>query len=107
MLCNLYIGKKVFKNQRGEVLLGVNDLFNQNNTAFSRTTGSGFTQNVTNLSMGRYYMLQFTYNLRLFGKKGSRNMSDYESSAQRDFRQHGRMMGPPPGGGRGMGPGPR
>ena len=104
LFCNLWLGKKVFKNKRGEIMVGVNDLLNQNSVAFSRTTGSGYTQNTTNLSMGRYYMLQFTYNLRIFGKKGSRNMSDYESSGQQEFRQHRRMMGPPPGGGGGFGP---
>ena len=105
-LCNIYLGKKVFKSKRGEIMVGVNDLFNQNNAAFSRTTGSGYTQNSTNLSMGRYYMVQFTYNLRRFGKKGSSNMSDYESQDQREFRSRSRMMGPPPGGGGGFG-GPR
>ncbi len=105
--CNLYIGKKVFKNKRGEIMVGVNDLFNQNRVAFSRSTGSGYTQNTTNLSMGRYYMVQFTYNLRRFGKKGSRNMSDYESSEQQEFRQRSRMMGPPPSGGGGGFRGPR
>ncbi len=104
ILCNIYIGKKIFKNKRGEIMLGVNDLFNQNNVAFSRTTGSGYTQNTTNLSMGRYYMVQFALNLRRFGKKGSRNMSDYESSEQREFQSRRRMMGPPPGGGGGFGP---
>ena len=104
LICNLYLGKKIFKNKRGEIMIGVNDLLNENSVAFSRSTGSGYTQNTTNLSMGRYYMLQFTYNLRLFGKKGSRNMSDYESSGQQEFRQHRRMMGPPPGGGGGLGP---
>ena len=104
LLCNLWLGKKVFKNKRGEIMVGVNDLLNQNSVAFSRTTGSGYTQNTTNLSMGRYYMLQFTYNLRIFGKKGSRNMSDYETSGQQEFRAHRRMMGPPPGGGGGFGP---
>ena len=104
LLCNLWLGKKVFKNKRGEVMIGVNDLLNQNSVAFSRTTGSGYTQNTTNLSMGRYYMIQFTYNLRIFGKKGSRNMSDYETSGQQEFRAHRQMMGPPPGGGGGFGP---
>ena len=103
-LCNIYIGKKIFKNKRGEILVGVNDLFNQNNVAFSRTTGSGFTQNATNLSMGRYYMVQFTLNLRRFGKHGSRNMSDYEGSGPRGSQPHRRMMGPPPGGGGGFRP---
>ena len=107
LLCNVYVGKKIFRNKRGEILIGVNDLFNQNNSAFSRSTGSGYTQNTTNLSMGRYYMVQFTYNLRHFGKKGSRNMSDYISpESQGPSRSHRRMMGPPPGGGGGFG-GPR
>ncbi len=104
LLCNVWLGKKIFKNKRGEIMVGVNDLLNQNSVAFSRTTGSGYTQNSTNLSMGRYYMVQFTYNLRIFGKKGSRNMADYESSEQREFQQHRRMMGPPPGGGGPGGP---
>mgnify|MGYP001751106981 FL=1 len=47
LLCNVWLGKKVFKNKRGEVMVGVNDLFNQNR-AFSRSTGSGYTQNSTN-----------------------------------------------------------
>ena len=77
LLCNLYIGKQVFKNRRGEVLIGVNDLLNQN-SAFSRSTGSGYTRNVTNSTIGRYVMVQFVYNLRHFGKNASQNISDYE-----------------------------
>jgi hypothetical protein len=77
ILCNLYLGKQVFKNRRGEVLIGVNDIFNQN-TAFSRSTGSGYTRNVLNSTIGRYVMVQFVYNLRHFGKNASRNISDYE-----------------------------
>ncbi|MBQ5843648.1 MAG: outer membrane beta-barrel protein [Alistipes sp.] len=76
-LCNLYLGKKVFKNKRGEVQIGVNDIANQN-TAFSRTTGSGYTKNMTNSVIGRYYSIQFVYNLRHFGKRGSKQMSDYD-----------------------------
>lgn len=76
-LCNLWIGKKLFKNGRGELMVGVNDVFNQNK-GFVRTTGSGWTQNALNSVIGRYYMVQLTYNLRHFGKRGSRNMKDYE-----------------------------
>ena len=76
LLCNLYLGKKVFKNRRGEIQIGVNDVANQN-TAFSRTTGSGYTKNMTNSVIGRYYSIQFVYNLRHFGKRGSKQMSDY------------------------------
>ncbi|MDO5497747.1 MAG: outer membrane beta-barrel protein [Alistipes sp.] len=88
-LCNAYIGKKLFKNQLGEVMIGVNDIFDQN-TSFARTTGSGFTQNSWNSVIGRYFTVQFNYNLRIFGKKGSREITDYEGMA-------------PMGGGRGRG----
>lgn len=80
LLCNAYIGKKLFKNQRGELLFGVNDLFNQNKS-FVRTTGSGWTQNATNSVIGRYFMVQFTFNLRRFGKRGSTDIRDYEGVA--------------------------
>ena len=76
VLCNVYLGCKVFKNKRGEVQIGVNDIFNQN-TSFARTTGSGYTQNAWNSCIGRYFSVQFVYNLRHFGKKGSTKMSDY------------------------------
>lgn len=81
LLCNAWIGKKIFKNKRGEIMFGVNDLLNRNK-AFARTTGSGWTQNATNSVIGRYYMVQFTYNLRRFGKKGSKNISDYDGAVQ-------------------------
>ena len=66
-----------FKNQLGEVLVGVNDLLNQNN-AFVRTVGSGYTQNAWNSVVGRYFTVQFNYNLRLFGKNATKDMSKYE-----------------------------
>ena len=107
LLCNAWLGKKVFRNKRGEVMIGVNDLLNQNR-AFSRTTGSGYTQNSTNSVIGRYYMVQFTYNLRRFGKKGSRNLKEYgveqQSGSQRRMGPGG-PGGPPPGGFHGGGPG--
>ena len=97
-LCNAYIGKKVFRNQLGEIMVGVNDIFNQN-TAFTRTTGSGYTQNAWNSVIGRYFTVQFNYNLRVFGKRGSRVLSDYGIS---DGKGNGiRRMGPPPMGGHG------
>ena len=97
LLCNLYLGKKVFKNHRGEIQIGVNDVANQN-TAFSRTTGSGYTKNMTNSVIGRYYSIQFVYNLRHFGKRGSKQMSDYNyqesKSAVGMGANSGMRMGP-------------
>ena len=99
VLVNAYVGKKLFKSQLGELLVGVNDIFNQN-TAFSRSTGSGFTQNTWNSVIGRYFTVQFTYNLRAFGKKGSQNISDYETQdRRRGFNgMPGGQGGPPAGG---------
>ena len=76
LICNVYLGKKLFKNQQGEILIGVNDLLNEN-AAFARTVGSGYTQNAWNSVVGRYFTVQFNYNLRFFGKRGSQNISDY------------------------------
>ncbi len=92
ILCNVYLGKKFLKNQRAEVQIGVNDLFNQN-TAFARTTGSGWVQNATNSVIGRYYMVNLVFNLRYFGKKGSTNINNYEGMGG-----HRPPMGMPPGG---------
>ena len=91
LLCNVYLGKKLFKNQQGEVLIGVNDLLNQN-TAFARTVGSGFTQNAWNSVIGRYFTVQFNYNLRYFGKKGSTNIDDYEGMSQKGMKHFGPPM---------------
>ena len=91
LICNVYLGKKLFKNKQGEVLVGVNDLLNQN-SAFVRTVGSGYAQNAWNSVVGRYYTIQFNYNLRYFGKGASKNIDDYEGMGQK-----GRMtpFGPP------------
>lgn len=78
ILCNLYIGKKIFRNQLGEISVGVNDLFNQNKS-FRRTVSASTIQNSTNLAIGRYIAVQFVYNLRLFGKKGSHNAGEFDS----------------------------
>ncbi len=85
LVCNLFVGKKVFKSNRGEVLAGVCDMFDQNNS-FSRTTGTNYTQNATNSVIGRYFTMQFIYNLRYFGKNASTNMKDYNISSNNDDR---------------------
>ena len=92
LLCNIYLGKKLFKNQQGEVLVGVNDLLNEN-TAFVRTVGSGYTQNAWNSTIGRYFTVQFNYNLRFFGKNASKDMSQY---AGMDVKPGAPAFGRPP-----------
>jgi len=102
VLCNLYLGKKLFRNNRGEIQIGVNDVANQN-TAFTRNTGSGYTQNLTNSVIGRYVCVQFVYNLRHFGKRGSKDTKDYgiqESKGDVGMSRNnaGMRFGPPSGG---------
>lgn len=65
-LCNAFVGHKVGRNDRGELIVGVNDIFDQNMN-FSRSVASTYTQNKINSTIGRYYSVQFIYNLRAFG----------------------------------------
>ena len=92
LICNIYLGKKLFKNQRGEVLVGVNDLLNEN-TAFARSVGSGYTENAWNSTVGRYFTVQFNYNLRYFGKNASKDISKYEGM---DIKANAHAFGRPP-----------
>ena len=85
LLCNAYIGKKVFKDQRGELSVGVNDIFDQNKD-FHRSVGANYIQTSTNLAIGRSVAVQFVYNIRAFGK----------GSSGKDFDNL--MGGPGPGG---------
>ena len=92
LICNFYLGKKLFKSQLGEVLVGVNDMFNQNN-AFVRTVGSGYTQNAWNSVVGRYFTVQFNYNLRYFGKNATKDISKYDGM---DIKSGAPAFGRPP-----------
>ena len=65
MIWNFGLGKKVFKNQRGEVTLTVNDLLNQNRN-ISRTVTETYIQDSRTNALTRFFMLNFTYNLRNF-----------------------------------------
>ena len=100
LLCNAYIGKKLFKDQLAEVSVGVNDIFNQNRD-FRRSTGANYIQNTTNLAIGRYVAVQFVYNIRAFGKGSS--SKDFDNIGMGGGRPGGGMhgggrpMGPPPG----------
>lgn len=94
LLCNAYIGKKLFKDERGELSIGVNDIFNQNRD-FRRDVGSNYIQNTTNLAIGRYVAVQFVYNLRFFGKGSSAkdfdNMGMGGPGGRGPMRPHGGM----------------
>lgn len=95
LLCNAYIGKKLFKDERGELSIGVNDIFNQNRD-FRRSVGANYIQNTTNLAIGRYVAVQFVYNIRVFGGGSSAKDFDNMGMGGGGFPGGGRPMGPPP-----------
>jgi outer membrane receptor protein involved in Fe transport len=66
---NLAISKFFLKNKRGELKASVNDVLNRN-VGINRTAQANFIQDERILSLGRYYLLTFTYNLKSFGNEG-------------------------------------
>ncbi len=66
-LVNMSLGKKIFKNQRGEVSLMVYDLLGQNANV-QRNITETFIEDIRTNVLQRYVMLSFTYNLRRFSK---------------------------------------
>jgi len=65
LLWNMSIGKKIFKNDRGEISLTVFDLLNQNN-ALTRNITEVYTEDVQTNVLQQYAMLSFKYDLRHF-----------------------------------------
>lgn len=70
LLMNLSIGKKVFKNERGEISLNVYDLFGQNNN-IRRNISETYIEDRQSNVLQRYVMLTFTFNLRKFSNAAS------------------------------------
>lgn len=64
-LWNASIGKKMFKNQLGEVSISVFDALRQN-TSIQRNVTSTYIEDVRELVLQRYFMLNFTYRFRKF-----------------------------------------
>ena len=74
LLMNMSVGKKIFKNQRGEISLNVYDLLGQNANVRRNVTDI-YTEDVETNVLSRYFMLSFSYNLRRFSK--GMDMDDY------------------------------
>ncbi len=100
VLCNLSLGHKLFKNNRGEISLNVNDLFNQSES-FTRTITDTYIANVKTNTIGRYYGVKFTFDLRKFKGSNTLNIDDNTGGVRRE-----RPSGGPGGMGGGMGMGP-
>jgi hypothetical protein len=69
ILWNLGIGKKFLKNQAGELKITAFDILGQNNS-LSRTVTETYVEDVQTRVLQRYFMLNFTYNIRKFKRGG-------------------------------------
>ncbi len=65
LLWNAGLGYKFLKNKHAELRLIVYDLMKQNNS-ISRNTAETYYEDVQTTVLQRYFMMTFTYNLRLF-----------------------------------------
>ena len=63
-LCDLYIGRRLFKNGLGEISIGVTDLFDGNARRFTHSISTSGTNDGISLGLGRYFAVHFVYNLR-------------------------------------------
>ncbi len=77
-LWNLGIGKKILKNDRGEITLAVNDLLKQNRN-ITRNITETYIEDLQTNALQQFVMLSFTYNLRNFnsGKQSSRQPEEF------------------------------
>lgn len=66
-LINMSLGKKIFKNQRGEISLMAYDILGQNANVRRNITET-FIEDIQTNVLQRYFMVSFTYNLRRFSK---------------------------------------
>ncbi|MDR3611613.1 MAG: TonB-dependent receptor [Ignavibacteriaceae bacterium] len=64
-LLNLSFGAKFFSDNRAELKITAYDMLNQN-TNVSRLSTDNYSQEYSTNVIGRYYLLSFVYNLRLF-----------------------------------------
>ncbi|MDN5202392.1 outer membrane beta-barrel protein [Fulvivirgaceae bacterium BMA10] len=65
LLWSVSIGKKLFKNENGDIRLTVFDLLDQNNSITRNTTETYIEDQETQV-LNQYFMLTFTYTLRKF-----------------------------------------
>lgn len=70
LLWNAAIGARFFKDRSLEIVLNLFDILNENNSIARNVTETWIEDSRTNV-LGRYFMVQATWNLRYFPKKAS------------------------------------
>ncbi|MCW3104417.1 MAG: hypothetical protein JWO09_2857 [Bacteroidetes bacterium] len=65
LLWNAALGYKFLKDQKAEIRLSVNDILEQN-TSITRNTTETYIEDVQTNLLQRYFMLTFTYNIKVF-----------------------------------------
>lgn len=75
---NMSISRFVLKNNAGEIKVGVNNLLDQSNNV-TQSAGENFVQQQTMNTLGRFYMVSFTYALNkhlnpMGGRRGGPGM---------------------------------
>jgi hypothetical protein len=86
LLWNMSIGKKVFKNQRGEISLNVYDLLKQN-ISINRNVTELYVEDVQSNVLQQYFMLTFTYNIRRFSAGASAKDFEPNNGEERNERK--------------------
>jgi hypothetical protein len=74
VLWNMSAGRKILKDNKGELKLTVFDLLKQNRS-ITRNVTETYIEDVQNEVLRQYFMLTFTYNLRNFGTAAARAAS--------------------------------
>jgi hypothetical protein len=85
LLWNAAIGKKLFKNDQGEIKLTGFDLLKQNNSIQRNITGAYIEDVETNV-LQRYFMVVFTYNIRAFGGGNAAPAPESRPGSDRPYR---------------------
>ncbi|MBU0711225.1 outer membrane beta-barrel protein [bacterium] len=68
LLWNMSFGKKLFKNQQGDLRIYIYDILKENNNISQRYTET-YIEERESLDLNRYLMLLFTYNIKHFSDK--------------------------------------
>ncbi|MEN0003491.1 MAG: TonB-dependent receptor [Bacteroidota bacterium] len=74
-LWNASVGKKLFKNQRGELNISMFDILRQN-TSIQRNITETYIEDIQTEVLQQYFMLNFVYQLRHFGTPKKREKEE-------------------------------